>query len=109
MLEDRGHAVIQEVGTSVGVPRILAALEGLGVARENVHKVFITHCHLDHSGGVGTLLQSLPNAVCVTHPKSMPHIVSPNRALVPSATAVYGQEIMDRDYPSIMDIDADRC
>jgi glyoxylase-like metal-dependent hydrolase (beta-lactamase superfamily II) len=35
--------------------------------------------HADHSGGAGTLLESLPNAKVVVHAKGAPHLVNPVR------------------------------
>jgi len=34
----------------------------LGIAREQVDYLFLTHVHLDHAGGAGQLVQALPNA-----------------------------------------------
>lgn len=48
------------------------ALAGLGVNREDIHFVLLTHLHWDHAGGVGRLQDGVadltfPNAVHVVH------------------------------------------
>ncbi len=72
IIQDAGHAAFVDVGTNYSVPHLLAALEVLGVAREAVDYVFLTHVHLDHAGGAGLLIQELPNARAVLHPAALP-------------------------------------
>lgn len=48
----------------------LAALERQAVHRDAVDWAIATHVHLDHAGGVGALLQELPNARLVVHPRA---------------------------------------
>src|SRR3974377_1817150 len=65
----RGRAAFLAVGTNFSVPYLLAALRELGIAREQVDYLLLTHVHLDHAGGAGRLMQQLPNAVAVLHPR----------------------------------------
>jgi glyoxylase-like metal-dependent hydrolase (beta-lactamase superfamily II) len=78
-----------ESGPTSSVPNLLAGLKELDVKLEDVEYVAITHVHLDHGGGAGTLLKSLPNAKVIVHPRGMPHLVDPER-LWPSSQAVLG-------------------
>jgi len=78
-----------ESGPTSSVPRLLEGLKEIEVHFEDVNYVAITHVHLDHGGGVGTLLKSLPNAKVVVHPRGMPHLVDPSR-LWASAQSVLG-------------------
>ncbi len=59
---DNGRAAFIDTGTNHAVPRLLAALEALGLTRDAVDWVIPTHVHLDHAGGAGLLMQSLPTA-----------------------------------------------
>jgi len=63
--------------------------------------------HLDHAGGVGLLMQELPRARLIAHPRGARHLVDPAR-LVRSATAVYGPEEMERSYGTLVHVGADR-
>jgi glyoxylase-like metal-dependent hydrolase (beta-lactamase superfamily II) len=81
---------IVEVGASVSVPRILQALDDLNIPYEEIRYVIVTHIHLDHSGGAGLLLNYLPNAKIIVHPKGARHLIDPSK-LIASAQQVYGE------------------
>jgi glyoxylase-like metal-dependent hydrolase (beta-lactamase superfamily II) len=104
---ERGHAAFVDVGTSFSVPRLLAALEAKGLGREAVDYVIVTHVHLDHAGGAGALLQQLPRARLVVHPRGARHMIDPAK-LWAGATAVYGEEAMRRDYGALVPVDPAR-
>ena len=61
MVQD-GRAAFIDTGTNFSVPRLLAALDALGLERSSVDWVIPTHVHLDHAGGVGLLMSELPTA-----------------------------------------------
>ncbi|MEL7298537.1 MAG: MBL fold metallo-hydrolase, partial [Pseudomonadota bacterium] len=84
------EAAFVDTGVNSSVPGLLAVLAQLKVAREAVRYVFLTHIHLDHAGGAGRLMQALPNAELVVHPRGAWHMASPAK-LVAGATAVYGE------------------
>ncbi|HTW38915.1 MAG TPA: MBL fold metallo-hydrolase [Steroidobacteraceae bacterium] len=90
VIEEAGRAAFVDVGTNHSVARLLAALERLGIAREAVDYVFLTHVHLDHAGGAGALLRELPNARAVVHPRGAPHLAEPAK-LIAASIAVYGE------------------
>lgn len=68
-----------ESGPTNSVPNLLAGLAELGIKPEDVEYVAITHIHLDHGGGAGALLKSLPNAKVIVHPRGAPHLIDPER------------------------------
>ncbi|HEX7417596.1 MAG TPA: MBL fold metallo-hydrolase, partial [Steroidobacteraceae bacterium] len=102
-----GRAAFVDSGTSHSVPHLLAALDELGVAREAVDFVFLTHVHLDHAGGAGSLMRALPLARAVLHPRGAPHLTDPAR-LIAASIAVYGEENYRRSYGEIVPIAAAR-
>ena len=102
-----GRAVFIDTGTNHAVPRLLAALAALGIARDAVERVIPTHVHLDHAGGAGLLMDHLPNARLLVHPRGAPHLIDPAK-LWAGATAVYGAEEMARSYGSLVPVPADR-
>jgi glyoxylase-like metal-dependent hydrolase (beta-lactamase superfamily II) len=83
------NPVIVESGPTNSVPNLLSAIDEVGLQREAIQYVAVTHIHLDHAGGAGTLLKSLPNAKVIVHPKGAPHLVDPER-LWPSSQSVLG-------------------
>jgi glyoxylase-like metal-dependent hydrolase (beta-lactamase superfamily II) len=69
--------------------------------------VILTHVHLDHAGGAGLLMQQLPNAKLVVHPRGARHMIDPS-ALIAGATAVYGAEEIARSYGTLVPVPAER-
>lgn len=102
-----GHALFVDCGTNFSVPRLLAALDDLGLARDAVDHVVPTHVHLDHAGGAGALMQQLPRATLLVHPRGARHMIDPT-ALYAGALAVYGQAEMDRAYGQLIGVPAER-
>ena len=72
-----GRAAFIDTGTNHAVPRLLAALDALGLARDAVDYVIPTHVHLDHAGGAGLLMSHLPCATMVVHPRGARHMIDP--------------------------------
>jgi glyoxylase-like metal-dependent hydrolase (beta-lactamase superfamily II) len=68
-----------ESGPSKSILNLLSGLKELDVNLEDIEYVAITHIHLDHGGGAGTLLKFLPNAKVIVHPRGMKHLVDPER------------------------------
>lgn len=108
IIRDGEDAILVEAGSTISVPHTLNALKELGIAYGNVKYMFITHAHLDHSGGTGLILQSLPNCTVVAHPAAAPHITDPHDKLVPAAIQVYGEQVFNQDYPGIVGMPTDR-
>ena len=107
LIVERGRAAFIDTGTNFGVPRLLQALEALGLPRSAVDWVIPTHVHLDHAGGVGLLMQALPDAKLLVHPRGARHMIDPS-ALYQGALAVYGQAEMDRAYGQLTGVAAER-
>jgi glyoxylase-like metal-dependent hydrolase (beta-lactamase superfamily II) len=79
---------IIETGPTSSVSNLVCGLTELGINFEDVDTVAITHIHLDHGGGVGTLLKYLPNAKVIVHPRGIPHIVDPEKLWVSSQSVL---------------------
>ena len=107
IVQHGGRAAFGDVGTNDSVPYLLAALDALGVARDAVEYLLLTHVHLDHAGGAGRLMRELPNAVAVLHPRGAPHMIDPAK-LIAGSRAVYGEERFRRLYGDILPIAAER-
>jgi len=103
ILKGNSDVALIEVSTSHAVPRILNRLKELNIKKESVKYLFITHIHLDHAGGAGTMLKELPNAKLVLQPSGKKHMVDPSK-LIMGANAVYGEEVVKKDYGIITPI-----
>jgi glyoxylase-like metal-dependent hydrolase (beta-lactamase superfamily II) len=71
--------IIVETGPFSSICNLLSGLRELNVKAEDVAYVAISHVHIDHGGGAGTLLKLLPNAKVIAHPKGVPHLVNPEK------------------------------
>ena len=107
LIVEKGRGAFVDCGTNHSVPLLLSALEGAGLAPADVDWLIVTHVHLDHAGGAGLLMQHLPNARLIAHPRAAPHLVDPSK-LIAGATAVYGEEEMQRSYGRILAVDERR-
>ncbi len=107
LIVERGRAAFVDTGTNFALPRLLGALDALGLGRDAVDFVIPTHVHLDHAGGAGALMRELPNATMVVHPRGARHMIDPS-ALYAGALAVYGPAEMDRSYGTLVPVPAER-
>lgn len=106
MVED-GRAAFIDTGTTHSVPHLLAALASAGLQPEDADWVIVTHVHLDHAGGAGALMQALPHARLLVHPRGERHMVDPS-ALIAGASEVYGADEVARAYGTIVPIPKER-
>jgi glyoxylase-like metal-dependent hydrolase (beta-lactamase superfamily II) len=107
MIVDDGRVAFVDTGSNDSLPNVLAALDKLGLSRDAVDYVILTHIHLDHAGGAGSLMREFLNARLVVHPRGSRHMAEPSR-LVAGVTAVYGKEYVETVYGDILPIAADR-
>jgi glyoxylase-like metal-dependent hydrolase (beta-lactamase superfamily II) len=86
-----------ETGPASSVPNLLAGLRKLGVETAEIAYVAVSHVHLDHAGGVGTLLKHLPNAKVIVHQRGASHLAHPqklweqSKLVLGSITRLYGE------------------
>lgn len=107
LLVEDGRAAFVDCGVNDSVPLLLATLQQKNLDVADVDYLFLTHVHLDHAGGAGVLMQALPNAKAVLHPRGAPHMIDPAR-LVKGAQAVYGEQEYYRQYGDILPIPESR-
>lgn len=107
LIVEDGRAAFVDTGANESVPVLLAGLQQLDVDVADVEYVFLTHVHLDHAGGAGLLMQTLPNATAVLHPRGARHMIDPAK-LTKGAQAVYGEEHFAAMYGEIVPIPESR-
>lgn len=81
--------VLVETGSSLSHQRILTALQEAEIALEELHYCIVTHVHLDHAGGAGTLARVCPNTIFIAQERAARHLIDPSR-LLQGAHSVYG-------------------
>lgn len=64
-----------DVGPQSSAGNLINGLQELAVNLGDVSHILLTHIHLDHAGALSELLEFLPKAIAVVHPKGLPHLV----------------------------------
>jgi hypothetical protein len=103
LLETESTLAVVEAGNNDSADRILQVIASRGRSPQEVSHVIVTHVHLDHAGGAGKLMQLMPNATLVAHPRGARHLIDPSR-LEASARAVYGDVEFDRMYGTLIPV-----
>lgn len=107
LIENSGEIAVVETSTNRAVPLIIQAVNRLGFDREQVKYIIVTHVHLDHAGGAGELINSLPRAQLVVHSRGYPHMADPEK-LVESVKQVYGTEKYQQMYGEVLPVPENR-
>ena len=107
VLERGGRVAIIDSGTNSSAPLVMRALAELAIEPTAVDWLVLTHVHLDHAGGAGRLLESLPNARVLVHPRGAGHVVDPKR-LESATIAVYGEHAFRQLYGALVPISDER-
>ena len=102
-----GRVAFIDTGSNDALPNAIAALSRLGLDYSAVDYIILTHIHLDHAGGAGSMMAKFPNARLVVHPRGARHMSEPAR-LVSGVTQVYGAEYVTRVYGEIVPVPAER-
>ena len=107
LMEAGPEVAFIEVGANSSTPRLMKILENRGLKPESVTYVIVTHVHLDHAGGAGSLMQLLPNATLLVHPYGARHMIDPSR-LEAGSRAVYGDALFDKMYGKLIPVPEER-
>ena len=105
LLLGRRPALI-ETGPASTVDAVLAGMREAGVEPETLAAVAVTHIHLDHAGGAGTIAARLPQVQIYVHLRGGPHLIDPARLLA-SAQRLYGDDL-PRLFGRIVGVPAER-
>lgn len=81
-------------GPTVSLDAVRKGLELLGADLGDVTRILLTHIHLDHAGGTGTLVRENPAIQVFVHERGARHLADPTR-LLESATRIYGDRMAE--------------
>ena len=95
-----------ETGPTTVREKLLAGIRAAGHDPADVRDVVVTHIHLDHAGGLGTLMRGQPELRAWVHPVGLPHMLRPEK-LIASATRIYGDQ-MDTLWGPFLPLPEDR-
>jgi len=84
-----GRFVLFESGPASSVEAAERGIAELDFSIEDLAAIFVTHVHLDHSGGAGVLARRTGCTVHA-HPAGVAHLIDPDAKLLPSAERLYG-------------------
>jgi glyoxylase-like metal-dependent hydrolase (beta-lactamase superfamily II) len=90
-LLDGERPALVDTGIGTNHERVLAAMDEVGIRREELAVIAPTHVHLDHAGGAGFLADACPNADVVCHEAGARHLVDPSRLWEGTKRAVGAQ------------------
>ena len=71
------------------VDSIKPMLDSLGITKEELRYVFISHAHLDHAGGLGKFLEFYPDVTVITKNASLTEKFADYSAVIPEENQVF--------------------
>ncbi|MBL9143389.1 MAG: MBL fold metallo-hydrolase, partial [Verrucomicrobiaceae bacterium] len=104
LLKGATECALIETGPGSCHAALVNGLAAHGVTPADVHKVLVTHIHLDHAGGAGWWSQQ--GSQVFVHSRGAPHLIDPSK-LIDSATRIYGDQ-MEILWGSMLPAPADR-
>ncbi len=75
--KDKNLCFIVDPGPMSTIYFLKEKLESIGVTKENLNYILLTHIHIDHAGGTGKLLSFFPRAQVICHRRGMKHLINP--------------------------------
>ncbi|MEX0765797.1 MAG: MBL fold metallo-hydrolase [bacterium] len=95
-----------ESGPALTLDHVIDGVRAAGLDPGNLRRLAVTHIHLDHAGGAGTLVHRFPHLQVYVHPVGAPHLIDPSRLLA-SAARLYGDHL-HRLFGEVLPVPADR-
>jgi glyoxylase-like metal-dependent hydrolase (beta-lactamase superfamily II) len=106
-LVEAAEPALVETGPTTSKEAVLEGLDQLGVGPNDLAHIVVTHIHLDHAGGAGSLSPHFPGAKVWVHERGAPHLEDPTK-LMSSAIRVYGEDNLMRMFGPVEPVPADR-
>ena len=106
ILHGTAGAALIDPGPASTLPTLTTELSRKGIRFEDVRQILLTHIHLDHAGGTGTIVAKHPHIQVIVHARGAPHLADPSK-LLSSAGRLYGED-MDRLWGEVTPIPGER-
>ena len=106
IIQGPSGVALVDPGPSTTLDNLRTALKTKGIAIGDVRQILLTHIHLDHAGGTGTLVKENPAIEVLVHERGAPHMIDPSKLLA-SAARLYGAD-MERLWGEFLPVPADR-
>ena len=87
--------MLLETGPASSAENILEAAARIGIAHQQVKHMGVTHIHIDHAGGLGTMCCYFSEAKLWVHPRGIKHMIDPTR-LIAGSRAAHGEKKMQQ-------------
>ncbi|QIN80514.1 MBL fold metallo-hydrolase [Rubrobacter marinus] len=100
LLENDDGWTLVDTGVGSSAGRVRGALEALGSGPEDLKRIFITHHHDDHTGGLKGILEWAPRAEVGATPHEA-EVISGRRALDPQSNAFLRYMSRGAEPPSV--------
>jgi len=88
VLQGPSGVALIDPGPSTTLGTLQRALAAKGIAPGDIRQLLLTHIHLDHAGGAGTLVRDNPDIEVYVHERGAPHMIDPAK-LIASASRLY--------------------
>jgi len=92
LVESDAGPILIDPGPAATLATLREALAGRGHAIGDLSAILLTHIHLDHAGGTGTIARENPRLTVYVHEAGAPHVADPSKLLA-SATRLYGDQM----------------
>lgn len=106
ILHGPSGVALVDPGPATTIPTLTRELEKKGIRFGDVRQILVTHIHLDHSGGVGSILEQHAHIEVIVHGRGAPHLADPSKLLA-SAARLYAEN-MDRLWGDVRPVPASR-
>tara|TARA_A100001011_G_scaffold100698_2_gene106082 strand:+ start:2442 stop:3329 length:888 start_codon:yes stop_codon:yes gene_type:complete len=91
LIESDQELILIETGPSTVYNNLKKSIEGFGYDIKKIKHIFVTHIHLDHSGGAWRFAEN--GAKIYVHPNGMKHLIDPSK-LIHSASKIYKDKMI---------------
>jgi glyoxylase-like metal-dependent hydrolase (beta-lactamase superfamily II) len=106
ILQGPSGVALIDPGPSTTLANLKSALARKGIGIQDVRQLLLTHIHLDHAGGTGSLVRENPAIEVFVHERGARHMVDPAK-LMSSATRLYGAD-MERLWGDFLPVPQER-